>query len=179
MLRIDAKDESGETNTTCLRDSADIVKYINAKYPEPPVDIDGPINDAFANFKHKPGRPFGGLVLTAVPDYLSERSSEYFHRTRKDWLGCSISEFRQKRINEGAWKEMEDWANEARELLRKNGGPFFLGEKLSLLDIRLVGLLKWAEITGHREDYEKIVEFGGPEFERFWQAAQPWIKKDD
>lgn len=176
MLRIDAEHESGETKSTCLRDSADIVKYINEKYPEPPVDIEGPINDAFTNFKHRPYPPFRGLVITAVPDYLSERSAEYFHRTRKESLGCSLSEFRQKCIDEGAWKEMEDWANETRELLRRNAGPFFLGGKLSLLDIRLVGLLKWAEVTGHPEDYRKIVEFGGVEFQKFWQAAQPWLE---
>ena len=173
MLRVERKSPTGERNSIYLRDSADIVKYINDSYPEPAVDIDGPINAAFGELKNKPGPPFSAIVLTVVPDRLAEVSAVYFRATRKAWLGCSLEERRHKRIEEGAWTEMEEWANEVRGLLRKKGGPLFLGEKLCLLDIRFVGLLKWAEVVGKPEDYARIMQLGGEEFARFWQAAKP------
>ena len=173
MLRVERKSPAGERSFICLRDSADIVKYINDSYPEPAVDIDGSINAAFGELKHKPGPPFSAIVLTAVPERLAETSTVYFRTTRKAWLGCSLEEYRLKRIEEGAWTEMEGWANEVRGLLKKKGGPLFLGEKLCLLDIRLVGFLKWAEVAGKPEDSARIMQLGGEEFARFWQAAQP------
>lgn len=175
LLRIDTK--GIDAKPQFIGESDDIVKYINDKYPSPPVDLTDPINQRFTSLKTPTRAPFAALVMTSVPDYLPERSAKYFHETREPRFGGPLADFRKKRIHEGAWDEMEAWVSEVRELLRKNGGPFFLGEKLSGLDIRFAGLLKWVEITGHKEDYEKLVKLGGQEFKKFWDAAQPWLKR--
>jgi hypothetical protein len=62
------------------------------------------------------------------PNLLTEKSAEYFHRTRKEMLGKSLEEVAKEQDVEKCWKEIEQPAKEVGDLLRKHDGPYFLGK---------------------------------------------------
>lgn len=173
MLLIECKDGK----QTTIRESEDIVKYINQKYPNPPIDMDDPISQGgIGMFKSDVGLAFSGLIITAVPEHLPQRSKEYFYETREKNFGCSLAQYRKDCIEKGAWTEMEKWINEVDEMLGKNGGPFFLVEKLSMQDIRLIGFMMWIKESGHKEDSEKAKGLWGESLRKWWKAVEPHIE---
>lgn len=68
--------------------------------------------------------------IPKVPDLLPERSREYFNKTRTEMFGKPLPEVLKEALEnaEEGWKKVQGPAKEAADLLKKHGGPFFLGE---------------------------------------------------
>ncbi|KAK6539637.1 hypothetical protein TWF694_009843 [Orbilia ellipsospora] len=176
MLRVTTTPEDGtDPKVTYFTDSADIAKYINEEFPTPAMDFNEALTDEItAFFGANLQEPFIALVLCDVPSVLLPRSAEYFNQTRarEDWMGMPLPDLKKKMIEKGnAWEKMETGIGKVRELLRKNGGPFILGEKVSFGDMKLAGYMLWAKV-GAPEVWPKVKEWGGEEVERFMAAAE-------
>ncbi|KAK6355089.1 hypothetical protein TWF696_004213 [Orbilia brochopaga] len=173
MLRVTTTSADGsEPEVKYLTDSADIAKYINDEHPEPFMDFDSDINTEAVDFLTNTLRdPYCGVVLCEIPDILPERSAAYVHETRPIWMGMPIADFKKKKIAEGAWENLETGIEKLRELLRRNGGPFLLGEKLSFGDVAIIGYMVWAR-EASPEAWAKIKEVGGKEVEDIMKAAE-------
>ncbi|KAK6536775.1 hypothetical protein TWF281_000990 [Arthrobotrys megalospora] len=174
MMRVTITPTDGsEPQIKYLTDSADIAKYLNDNHPEPPIDFDSPITgEAVKVFNENLMDAFVGLVLCDVDLSLPERSAAYFHETRPKWMMMPIKEFKQKKLNEGAWEKMEKGMKVLADFIGKNGGPFVQGEKVSYGDIRLLGYLMWAREAGPRDVWEKIEGWGGEVLQRFMKAFE-------
>ena len=59
---------------------------------------------------------------------MTKPSAEYFHRTRKEMLGKHLDEIEKDQNVDQCWKKAEEAAQPVGELLRKHGGPYFLGK---------------------------------------------------
>ena len=76
------------------------------------------------------GEMFDPLRVHFIPKVvrlLSPRSAEYFEETRAKRFGAPLSEVLEN-AGEDSWKKAEVPIRETGDLLRKHGGPFFLGE---------------------------------------------------
>jgi hypothetical protein len=60
---------------------------------------------------------------------LSEKSAEYFERTRADMFGMSLEKLEKEQGKEENWELVKGPAKETADLLRAHSGPFFLGKK--------------------------------------------------
>lgn len=67
-------------------------------------------------------------LIPKVPSLLPKRSAEYFYETREKLFGAPLQEVERERATEECWEKAKAPAKEFGDLLRKNGGPFFLGE---------------------------------------------------
>ncbi|KAF3922088.1 hypothetical protein ABW20_dc0109175 [Dactylellina cionopaga] len=174
MLQVTITPADGsDSQIKYLTDSIDIAKYINDNHPEPFMDFDHEINEESVKVLNENLMDaFHGLVLCDVPNALPERSAEYFHETRPKWMMMSIAEYKQKKLDEGAWKKLEVGMGKLRKFLAKNGGPFLLGETPSFGDVRVVGFILWAKEGSAPATYEKIKEWGGEELDKFMKAAE-------
>jgi hypothetical protein len=65
--------------------------------------------------------------IPKVVGILRQRSVDYFEETRAKRFGAPLSEV-LKNAGEDSWKKVEVPVKETGDLLRKHGGPFFLGE---------------------------------------------------
>lgn len=73
--------------------------------------------------------PLRKLILPKVPrNLLNESSAEYFYRTREAAFGMPLDQLEKEQDVEKCWEEVKGLAKDAGELLRQNGGPFFLGK---------------------------------------------------
>ncbi|KAK6520903.1 hypothetical protein TWF506_001145 [Arthrobotrys conoides] len=174
MMRVTRDRGDGvEPQVLYLTDSLDIAKYLNDVHPHPPIDFDSTITDeAVKIFNANLADAFVGLVLCDVPLVLSERSAAYFHETRPQWMMMPIKDFKQKKIDEGAWEKMENGMKVWAEFIGKNGGPFIQGDKISYADFKMLGYLLWAREGGPREVWEKIEGWGGEVLKRFVKAFE-------
>ncbi|EPS44212.1 hypothetical protein H072_1761 [Dactylellina haptotyla CBS 200.50] len=172
MMRVTiTPDDGGEPEIKYLTDSNDIAEYVNEKHPEPFMDFENAINDDSVKFlNNNLTDPFCGTVLCDVPAILPPRSAEYVLETRPKWMGMPVPDFKKKKIEEGAWENLEKGMGKLREYLTKNGGPFILGETVSFADVRIAGYMLWAK-EGSEECWTKVKAWGGEEVENFMKAV--------
>ena len=66
--------------------------------------------------------------MPRVPNILNDSSKEYFERTRAQTLGKSLQEYAQTDGGEEAWIEALPGIKGLGEIIKKNGGPFVMGD---------------------------------------------------
>lgn len=109
-------------------DSWPIAHELEKQYPSPSLHLDDPVviqvRDHISNLMG----PLIPHLLPRVPLLLNKPSADYFYETRHKAFGAPLQEVEKTRATEQRWEEAKGPAKEAGALLRKNGGPFFLGE---------------------------------------------------
>lgn len=107
-------------------DSIQIARELEKRYPSPPLHLDNPIVANFSLAKFQ-GPLVPHVVSKVLGRLLSERSADYFRRTREDKFGMPLAQV-DERATEERWEEAKDGVKELVDLLKKNGGPYILGE---------------------------------------------------
>lgn len=115
-------------NGTFGMDSWPIAHALETQYPTPSLHLDNPIVVQVRDLVGNLATPLRPHNIPKVPLILPERSAEYFYATRKEQFGASLQEVERTLATEEAWGKADAPAKELGNLLRKNGGPFFLGE---------------------------------------------------
>jgi glutathione S-transferase len=107
--------------------SLEIAHELEKRYPSPSLHLDDPI---VANFKlAKFQKPLVPHVVPKVPEVLlNQRSAEYFYRTREERYSMPLPQYANENATEERWEEAREGIEEVADLLKKNGGPYFLGE---------------------------------------------------
>jgi glutathione S-transferase len=151
---------------------------IERRYPSPNLHLDDPIvihvRDAIS---HLIG-PIRRIIIPKVPrNLLQERCSEYYERTRKEKLGMSLSQYEQEVDVEDAWRDAEGPAKEMAQVLKKHGGPFFLGKEVSYADVILVSCLHFLKQVDLKT-YERYIALDAS-FSALYDASKQWLAKED
>ena len=111
---------------TVVMDSWKIALELEKRYPNPTLHLDEPVVKEV-----KLARIFSILrpeILPKVPrNLLNPPSAEYFERTRAEMLGMPLAQIEKEKGGDGAWERAVDAIKEMADLLKKQGGPFFLG----------------------------------------------------
>lgn len=159
-------------------DSWPIAHELEKRFPSPPLHLDSPIVVHIRNGIADIMKPLTGHILPKAPVViLNPRSAEYFNRTREARFGKSLKELERETATEQAWRDVEGPAREFGELLRKEGGPFFLGEKVSYADFIFVGFLQMLK----RMDEGVFERFVGMDeaFAKLFEASGRWLEKEN
>lgn len=111
-------------------DSWSIAQELERRYPSPSLHLDDPVTAKIRNQISKILDPIILQILPRIPEQLSERSQEYYNRTRKEMLGKPLDEVHKEAMEnaEDSWKQLQEPVKEVADLLRKHDGPFFLGK---------------------------------------------------
>lgn len=109
-------------------DSWPIAQSLESRYPTPSLHLDNPIVIQIRDHIAKLMGPLVPHLIPKVPLLLNKPSADFFYETREEMFGAPLQEVEKKGATEQAWKDAESPAKEAGDLLRKNGGPFFLGQ---------------------------------------------------
>ena len=133
-------------------DSWIIAQELERRYPAPSLHLDEPIVIQVRNHIGKLLGPMVEHLIPKVPLLLLQRSADYFYETREQQFGAPLPEV-EKTAGEENWKKAEAPAKEAGDLLRKNGGPFFLGETVSYADFIFVSFLQFIKRVDKRRNF--------------------------
>ena len=97
-------------------------------HPSPPLHLDWPLLKAVEQLVPKVRLPIRGIWMPKVPDLVSDRSADYFNRTRARVVGKSLQEYAKTDGGEEAWIEALPALKELGELIKKEGGPYLMGK---------------------------------------------------
>jgi glutathione S-transferase len=165
-----------------VMDSRNIADALETLQPEPSLQL----NSGYVERVQKAVLDVGGaltpICIPRVPELLlSERSAEYFQRTRKERFGMTLDELaRSEKGGEAAWEEAKPVIQEIVAILHEHEeGPYVLGKTPSYADLILAGY--WA--------FVKKLDKGGDVFGRLmgideafgkhWEACQKFLERDD
>ncbi|KAF2274563.1 uncharacterized protein EI97DRAFT_435102 [Westerdykella ornata] len=163
---------------TFVMDSWNIAHEIEKRYPTPSLGLDEPIVVQIKEFISKLFVPLAAEILPKIPrNLLSAPSAEYFERTRAAKFGMSLTQFEKEKGGDKAWEAAEAPVKELAGILKKNGGPYFLGDRVTYADFILVTFLEFLKRIGDGL-YEKFTAFD-PAFEKLYDASKQWLNKDD
>lgn len=110
-------------------DSWPIAHSLEKQYPTPSLHLDDPIVVKIRDHVAAMLGPLVPLVIPKVPRaVLTKPSAEYFYKTREESFGKPLEQVEKDANVEECWEAAKAPAKETGDLLRKNGGPFFLGE---------------------------------------------------
>ncbi|KAF2691352.1 glutathione S-transferas-like protein [Lentithecium fluviatile CBS 122367] len=159
---------------TFSMDSWTIVHELEKRYPSPSLHLDDPVVVQIRDYVgkvHEPLRPYTLPKVSRV--LLNKPSAEYFELTREKVFGKSLTLMEQEQANEKCWEEAKGPAREMADLLKKNGGPFFLGETVSYADFILVAFLAFLK----RVDVKVFEQFLSIDasFGKVFEAATQWL----
>ena len=110
------------------QDSWPIAHELEKQYPNPSLHLDDPIVVRIRDHIPKMMGPLVPHVIPKVPLLLPKPSADYFYETREKMFGAPLQDVHDERATEECWEQAKAPAKETGDLLRKNGGPFFLGE---------------------------------------------------
>ena len=112
-----------------IMDSRKIADALEQAHPSPSLHLDSPILQKVEELMTGCIMPIAPVLLPLVPRFrLGPASVEYFERTRAERFGMPLSQFEKEKGGEGAWKVAEPKWKEMGELLKAEGGPFFMGK---------------------------------------------------
>ena len=109
-------------------DSWPIAHELEKRYPSPSLHLDDPIVVQIRDHISKLMEPIFFFLIPRVPLLLNKPSADFYNETRQKTYGAPLEEVEKANTNEQCWEQAKAPAKEAGDLLRKNGGPFFLGE---------------------------------------------------
>lgn len=169
---LPAIDHDGRT----IMDSLKIAIYLDETFPNTPKLIpDGtlPLYRAFQTYTSTAvSGPIFPLLLPRVIDFLDERGSEYFKRTREEVWG-PISEsinHDEAKVNE-CWSKATPGLKLVNQMLEDvSGGPFIMGAQRTYADLHLVSILEWWKQSGE-EIYQRGVSIA-PNLAKLYDACR-------
>jgi hypothetical protein len=111
-----------------MMDSWPIAHELEKQYPSPSLHLDDPIVVRVRDDIVKVFGPLGPQLYPKVPRrILNKESADYFERTREVRFGMPLEQLEKEKGTEQNWVDVKEPAEEMAALLKKNGGPFFLG----------------------------------------------------
>lgn len=112
--------------------SKPIADEIEKRYPAPTwpsLHLDNPVVEQAYALTRAAAAPLRAVMLPPIPrNILRDVSSEYFSADRKVLFGMPLDELEAKKGGEPAWAASREAFGKIAEALRKEEGPYFLGE---------------------------------------------------
>ncbi|CAG7565961.1 unnamed protein product [Fusarium equiseti] len=166
---------------TYVMDSYKIVDLIEAKYPEPSVHLNNPMQSRLRASMVKFMTQMTPIYVPGVAkNILGDKSVDFFLATRQEDVGMPLFEYGEKN-SPGALDRAEPFAREITELLKENSsGPYFLGDRVSYTDFIWGGILLFFQCLGDKEFQEVLEKTGDADVHtKFLEGLSAWTKRND
>lgn len=112
-----------------VMDSRKIADVLEKEHPSPSLHLDSPIVKKVEELAPQCTTPLGPVFMPRIPRFvLNPPSAEYFERTRGARFDMTLSQLEKEKGGESAWKAVEPKWKELGNLLKAEGGPFFMGK---------------------------------------------------
>ncbi|KAG9186962.1 hypothetical protein G6011_10070 [Alternaria panax] len=165
-------------NGTYQMDSWPIAFELEKQHPSPSLHLDDPIVVEIRDFIPKLMGPLSPLLIPQVPVVLLNKpSADYFYETREKTFQKPLEQVEKDANVEECWGEAKAAAKEAGDLLRKNGGSYFLGQTVSYADFIFVSMLHFVKRI-NQDLFEKLMALDDA-FPKVYEASKQWLEKED
>ncbi|KAJ0421029.1 hypothetical protein BJY00DRAFT_312448 [Aspergillus carlsbadensis] len=167
-------------NNTYIMDSAQIALFLEATYPDPPVQLTSELGRTIEEqFSSVVGGTLGAMMMPREINILSPRAQEHFRQPREAYLGRKLEDLlKDPEEEERGWSEVSEQMSALSELMRtnRNDGPFVLGLKPSLTDFFIAGSMQAARVVDEGV-FLRVAEYDG--FKFVYEACLPYMERND
>lgn len=116
-----------------INDSRAIVDALEKAYPSPSLHLDDPVVAKVEALIMPMFGPLRGVLMPGVPrNLLNPPSAEYFERTRAVRFGMPLEQLAKEHGGERGYADAEKPLSDVADLLKANGGPYFMGNTREL-----------------------------------------------
>jgi glutathione S-transferase len=160
-------------------DSRKIADALESRYPSPPLHLDFP---KLANVQAtviKANVAAAPLWCPRIPrTILNERSVSYFSETRAKRFGMTLDELEKSdQGGEAAWEAALPHLQELAQMLKENGGPYFMGATVSYADFIVTAFLQfWKRVAP--DLFDRLVKVDEA-FPNLYASCEEWLERDD
>jgi len=158
-------------------ESGKIAAALEAAHPSPSLRLDHPIVAEVQTLLSKCIAPLGPEIFPLARDnVISEPSFDYWVRARTADFG-DLDTLRAEKGGQQSWDNARPRLEEMAALLKKEGGPFFLGKEACYADFIWAGFVRFVRRVSV-DEFEKLV--GVDEvLRRQYEACEKWMERDD
>jgi len=111
-------------------DSDKIASALESSIPQPSLQLDHPIRSQVQQLVYKVQRPVQcDIIPHLARNVIDNPSQEYFYEDRGKDFGMPLDEVLEKMGGEKCYRKAREPLEEVAALLKKEGGPFFLGKE--------------------------------------------------
>lgn len=159
-------------------DSTKIASALEAAHPSPSLQLEHPIVAEVQGLVYKALKPLVPEVLPLIPKHvLSQGSVEYWVTTREKDFGQNLDTMRAEKGGQQCFDRAQAGLEETAALLKKEGGPFFLGKEPCYADFIWIGFVQFVK-RASEEDFEKLVGVDDA-LRKQYDACAKYMEKDD
>ncbi|KIJ16254.1 hypothetical protein PAXINDRAFT_114066 [Paxillus involutus ATCC 200175] len=167
-----------------LSDSTPIIEYLERTYPDPDPGraLCPPLTQTLhALFEHHLATSITGqlppLMVMHMYDKKTPRDRVYFRQRMEAAFGKKLEDIELKEPERTlAWKRMEEAFDLLATIMTKNGkGELFSGERLTLADCALGGLLLAMKYDSPDEALVKLNSWSGGKWSRYLKALEQYL----
>ena len=175
-------------------DSKKIVGPLEQMFPEPSLHLDEDIVQKAESLVSPLFFKIHGVWMPKVPyNLLPPRSKEYFIKDRSETLGKPLEEYHKLNGGDEKWQDVKPAYEELGGLLRKNGGPYFLGKtrktadnvhtdsswhfQASYADFYIVSFLQMLKVLDQAM-FDRATSFD-PAVKELYDACAKWLERND
>ncbi|RYN35847.1 hypothetical protein AA0112_g4820 [Alternaria arborescens] len=163
---------------TYQMDSWPIALELEKQHPSPSLHFDDPIVVKIRDLQPNLMGPLRSLIIPRVPvAFLNKPSADYFYKTRQELFGKPLEQVEKDANAEECWEKAKAPAKEMGDLLRKSGGPYFLGQTVSYADFILVSMMHFIKRVS--EDHFKKLMSLDDAFPKLFEASKQWLERED
>jgi len=167
------------TDGSYVMDSAAINSRLEKEHPNPSLHFDSPILPEATAILGNVRMSLLGHWMPFVPDnLLNAPSKEYFIRTREEKFKKSLSQLHKDEGTEEAWEKATPELKRLGDLLKKEGGPFFMGETTSYTDFVIVSFLQFFKAIDQKLLFDRVVGIE-PALGKLYDASKQWLERED
>jgi glutathione S-transferase len=117
------------------------------------------------------------IMLPATHDNLSVAGQDYYRKTVETFLGRKLEELSPPGpVRDQCWKEVKQWFDVVDGWFQLEEGQYFMGDKISFVDIVLASYLTWIKtMLGEGSDeWKEIISWNNHRWEKLSEAFDPW-----
>ncbi|KAE9371002.1 hypothetical protein N431DRAFT_376340 [Stipitochalara longipes BDJ] len=161
-----------------IMDSKAIVQRLERDKPSPSLHIDSPILPEVEHLVSKIMTTLRGVWMPALhANLLNDRSKKHFVQVSEQKYQKPFDQVLQEIGGEEAWIEVLPSIHQLGEIIKKNEGPFVMGETPSYADFVIVGGLQFLKVI-EEDFYNRVVKIH-PAFGKLYRASSQWLERDD
>ena len=162
---------------TFAMDTKKIAAELEKRHPSPSMHLDSSIIAEVEAAWLKFFTAIRGVFMPKIPqNLLNPTSATYFEETRAKRFGMPLSELGRTSGGESAWQAAEPALKELGDILKRNGGPFTLGETVGFADMILIGgLASTRKVGGGVYDRTVLIE---PTLQKLYEASKDLVDRD-
>ncbi|KAL7944093.1 hypothetical protein V8C42DRAFT_358770 [Trichoderma barbatum] len=161
-----------------VMESLSIAKKLEALQPTPNAYVDHPVVEEVARSRKRLLMCLAPVLVPRMPrECLSGPTIRFHEKAREKTYGMTLEMLEDRFGGRAAWTKAQPLLDDLAGILKRQDGPFCLGQTPSYADFIIVAFLEWCRCL-QGGIFERIVG-NEKSYHDLYMACRPWLQRND